>query len=283
MSLSDEKTSHLSHLILNHFKDPARARLKVEEVAVLREIKRVLAAELQVDAVVDAVVRRRLASYSSPLAEGSTEWETMYRKTFEEEMRKRFGLEDHQEAENSQQRSVQRQAAATTQLVSQKAEHGQDRHSDGGQFELRRARRKQAAKRLQVAGGADQQEAAAQHPGCPAVFAAGAIFAGQGERPHQGRQAQAGGRQQESQVAHQGSRLQPENGQQAGDEKQPAAVDHFVETTRSQAQRGENEDLRQGHGLKSLVDPQRAGVGGHDQQHDGHQTQQHGVKIFTRE
>ncbi|MEK6604664.1 MAG: DUF507 family protein [Nitrospirota bacterium] len=89
MSLSDEKTSHLSHLILNHFKDPAHARLKVEEVAVLREIKRFLAAELQVDAVVDAVVRRRLASYSRPLAEGSTEWETMYRKTFEEEMRKR--------------------------------------------------------------------------------------------------------------------------------------------------------------------------------------------------
>jgi hypothetical protein len=89
MSLSDEKASHLSHLILNHFKDPAHARLKVEEVAVLREIKRFLAAELQVDAAVDAVVRRRLASYSRPLVEGSTEWETMYRKTFEEEMRKR--------------------------------------------------------------------------------------------------------------------------------------------------------------------------------------------------
>ena len=89
MSLSDEKTSHLSHLILNHFKNPAHARLKVEEVAVLREIKRFLAAELKVDEEVDVVVRRRLASYSRPLAEGSAEWETLYRKTFEEEMRKR--------------------------------------------------------------------------------------------------------------------------------------------------------------------------------------------------
>jgi len=89
MSLSDEKASHLSHLILNHVKDPARARLKVEEVAVLREIKRVLAAELRVDADVDGLVRRRLATYSRPLVEGSTEWETLYRKTFEEEMRKR--------------------------------------------------------------------------------------------------------------------------------------------------------------------------------------------------
>ena len=89
MSLSDEKASHLSHLILNHFKDPAYARLKVEEVAVLREIKRFLAAELKVDEEMDVLVRRRLASYSRPLAEGSAEWETLYRKTFEEEMRKR--------------------------------------------------------------------------------------------------------------------------------------------------------------------------------------------------
>lgn len=89
MRLSDEKTSHLSHLILNHFKNPAHARLRVEEVAVLREIKRFLAAEMKVDEEVDVVVRRRLASYSRPLAEGSAEWETLYRKTFEEEMRKR--------------------------------------------------------------------------------------------------------------------------------------------------------------------------------------------------
>src|SRR5207302_1074256 len=89
MVLSDEKATHLSHLILNHFKNPANARLKVEEVAVLREIKRFLAAELKVDAEVDVLVRRRLACYSRPLAEGSPEWETLYRKTFEEGMRKR--------------------------------------------------------------------------------------------------------------------------------------------------------------------------------------------------
>ena len=89
MLLSDEKTSHLSHLIWDHLKNPTHARLKVDEVAVLREIKRFLAAELKVDEEVDALVRRRLASYSRPLAEGSPEWETLYRKTFEEEMRKR--------------------------------------------------------------------------------------------------------------------------------------------------------------------------------------------------
>ena len=89
MLLSDEKVTHLSHVILNHVKNPAHARLKVEEVEVLRAIKRFLAAELKVDEDVEAIVRRRLASYSRPLAEGSPEWETLYRKAFEEEMRKR--------------------------------------------------------------------------------------------------------------------------------------------------------------------------------------------------
>lgn len=89
MLLSDEKLTHLSHLLLNHLKNPAVARLKAEEVIVLREIKRVLAAEVKVEEEVDASVRRRLASYSRPLSEGSAEWETLYRKTFEEEMRKR--------------------------------------------------------------------------------------------------------------------------------------------------------------------------------------------------
>jgi hypothetical protein len=89
MLLSEEKVSHLSHLILNHLKNPAHAGLKVDEVIALREIKRVLTTELKVEEEVDMVVRRRLSSYSRPLAEGSAEWETLYRKAFEEEMRKR--------------------------------------------------------------------------------------------------------------------------------------------------------------------------------------------------
>ena len=89
MVLSDEKINHLSHLILNHLKAPQHTRLKVEEPVVLREIKRLLVGELKVEGEVDVMVRRRLATYSRPLAEGSAEWETLYRKAFEEEMRKR--------------------------------------------------------------------------------------------------------------------------------------------------------------------------------------------------
>jgi hypothetical protein len=89
MILSDEKINHLSHLILNHLRVPRHTRFTAEEPVVLREIKRLLAAELKVEEEVDAMVRRRLGSYSRPLAEGSPEWEVLYRKAFEDEMRKR--------------------------------------------------------------------------------------------------------------------------------------------------------------------------------------------------
>lgn len=89
MLLSDEKVSHLSHVILAALKANPLARLKGDEVQALREIKRVLAAELAQEDAVDRAVRTRLASYSKRIVEGSQEWDVLYRKTFEEETRKR--------------------------------------------------------------------------------------------------------------------------------------------------------------------------------------------------
>lgn len=89
MLLSDDKVSHLSHLILNHLKGSAGLRLKGDEGRMLREIKRVLAAEVVQEEELDRFVRKRLASYSRPIPEGSPEWEVLYRKTMEEERRRR--------------------------------------------------------------------------------------------------------------------------------------------------------------------------------------------------
>lgn len=93
MLLSDEKVSHLSHVILNSLKKGSVAKLKGDETLALREIKRVLAAELAQEEEVDRAVRARLASYSRHIVEGSQEWDVLYRKTFEEENRKRKNLQ----------------------------------------------------------------------------------------------------------------------------------------------------------------------------------------------
>ena len=89
MLLSEDKASHLAHVILEALKKSPGARVTGEEGKVLREIKRVLAEELAQEGEIDRIVRARLASYSRPLFEGSAEWETLYRKSCEEESRKR--------------------------------------------------------------------------------------------------------------------------------------------------------------------------------------------------
>jgi len=86
--LSDDKVSHLSHVILGAVKKTPLIHLKNEEGKVLREIKRVLAAELAHEDEIDQKVRAKLGSYSRGIVEGSPEWDVLYRKTFEEELRK---------------------------------------------------------------------------------------------------------------------------------------------------------------------------------------------------
>lgn len=90
MLLTDEKASHLSHVIVRALKLTPGARVKGDEERALREVKRVLASELAEEESTDRHVRERLASYSRPLIEGSPEWDVLYRKLSEEEIRKRY-------------------------------------------------------------------------------------------------------------------------------------------------------------------------------------------------
>ncbi|WP_447977136.1 DUF507 family protein [Candidatus Nitrospira bockiana] len=89
MLLSEDKLSHLSHVILGCLKRSPHARLIGDETQALREVKRILAAEVAEEEALDRVVRARLASYSRPVVEGSAEWDVLYRKTWEEELQRR--------------------------------------------------------------------------------------------------------------------------------------------------------------------------------------------------
>lgn len=87
--LSEEKVSHLSHVILQAVKRCRSVPVCGDDERMLKEIKRVLAAELAQEEEIDRKVKAKLASYSRGIIEGSAEWEVLYRKTFEEEARKR--------------------------------------------------------------------------------------------------------------------------------------------------------------------------------------------------
>jgi len=87
--LSDEKQMHLAHVIMGSLKNMRQASLVGDQTHALREIKRVIAEHMKVEAELDQHVRRRLESYSRPIPEGSQEWDVLYHKTYEEELRKR--------------------------------------------------------------------------------------------------------------------------------------------------------------------------------------------------
>jgi hypothetical protein len=61
----------------------------VNERAAVAESKRVLAEHFQRDDKIDELVRRKIASLSRRVVPGSTEWDVLYRRYFEEEARKR--------------------------------------------------------------------------------------------------------------------------------------------------------------------------------------------------
>jgi len=87
--LSDEKQMHLSHVILGSFKNMTQANLVGDQAQALREVKKIIAEHMKVEAELEQKVRKRLESYSRPVPEGSQEWDVLYRKTYEEELRKR--------------------------------------------------------------------------------------------------------------------------------------------------------------------------------------------------
>ncbi len=87
--LSEEKVSHLTHILLKGLMDRDLIALNEEEGTVRREIKRIISNELKVGADIDEAVRKKLQSFSKKLVEGSPEWEILYKKFFREEEIKR--------------------------------------------------------------------------------------------------------------------------------------------------------------------------------------------------
>lgn len=85
MMLSDDKISHLSHVLLSGLIKGKLVDPREEEGAIRREIKRTIVAELKIGEEIDQMVRKKLQSYSRKLIEGSPEWDVLYKKFFREE------------------------------------------------------------------------------------------------------------------------------------------------------------------------------------------------------
>ena len=90
MRISDDKVAHLSHVIFDALvksgaaevpdKDDARAR---------RELKQAIAKSLKGEEELEETVRKKVLSYSRKILEGSPEWDILFQKHYQEELKKR--------------------------------------------------------------------------------------------------------------------------------------------------------------------------------------------------
>jgi hypothetical protein len=92
MSLSRPKINALSQLIVKALQKAGNVTFLKPENDVRLQIVKTLTDELKIEEIVDAEVRRKLASYSRKIVEGNREWDVMYQKLYEEETKKRLGF-----------------------------------------------------------------------------------------------------------------------------------------------------------------------------------------------
>ncbi len=88
MRISEERVSHIAHLVSEGIWKDDLVDFTSDERA-LKEIKLVIRDYLLVEDKADETARTKITSLSKKIPEGSPEWDTLYRKSFEEELKKR--------------------------------------------------------------------------------------------------------------------------------------------------------------------------------------------------
>ena len=89
MRLSEDRISHLSHLIQDMLIRNRNIDVLQAEERLLKEIKRTFTDELKFEDEADEAARRTIQSLSRRVPEGSREWDVLYRKYVEEELGRR--------------------------------------------------------------------------------------------------------------------------------------------------------------------------------------------------
>jgi hypothetical protein len=88
MKLSEARILYLARESLVRLRDEKLAQIPNFQVA-LRQARELIAEWIEKGDVVDEVVRRKIASLKRGVLEGSAEWNILYRRYREEEVRKR--------------------------------------------------------------------------------------------------------------------------------------------------------------------------------------------------
>lgn len=89
MRLSEDRISFIAHLLCEQSAKDGFIKIS-EPSRILNETKQVMISYFKADDEVDDIVRKKIASHSRVIMEGSPEWDVMYKKYFQEEMNKHW-------------------------------------------------------------------------------------------------------------------------------------------------------------------------------------------------
>ena len=92
MRLSDDKIRHITHIVLKALLSQGAVTPLTDDGTIRREMRTTIERELKIAESIEEKVTKKLQSYSKKIYEGSSEWEVLYQKFFEEEASKK-GLE----------------------------------------------------------------------------------------------------------------------------------------------------------------------------------------------
>jgi len=86
--LSHERCVHLSHLFVNALEDDESVEFLRDANDVRLKMLQILESELVKEDELEENIRRKIASQKRDVPEGSPEWDLLFRKYYEEEIKK---------------------------------------------------------------------------------------------------------------------------------------------------------------------------------------------------
>ncbi|HYV19381.1 MAG TPA: DUF507 family protein [Verrucomicrobiae bacterium] len=88
MRLSHERCVHLSHQVINFFEDDDRVEFLSEPNEIRQKILQILEAEMARQDELEETIRKKITTQRRDIPEGSAEYEVLFRKYYEDEMKK---------------------------------------------------------------------------------------------------------------------------------------------------------------------------------------------------
>jgi uncharacterized protein len=85
--LSEERQTHFAHIIVDGIWNDDLVEYTDDEIAI-RAAKKAVVLFVKQEGDIDERVRQKLMTLKRGVPEGSAEWETMYKKYYEDEMKK---------------------------------------------------------------------------------------------------------------------------------------------------------------------------------------------------